>query len=609
MNESLRILYLDDSAFDRELVRDSLEREQSGFILSEAASRDEFDVLLNSREFDLILSDFNILGFEGLDVIRTVREKGLAVPVVIVTGTGSEIIAAEAIKNGAADYVIKTPHHIRRLPHTIRNVIDRYREKTALRESEQRYRILFETMAEGVVYQDGEGRITSVNPAAEKILGMSLKQMKGRALGDPVWGAIREDGSPFPRDQHPSTRALKSGKPVRNVTMGVLNARKKTRRWILVNAVPLFKEGDARPSQVYTTFSDITPRKNIEEQQKSHLYFFETLVDTIPNPVFYKDRDGRYQGCNRAFAEQILGLPKSEIVGRTMEDLNQEIPPDLAGIYAAKDRDLFEKDGIQFYEEKVRCADGRTRLFRFNKAAYKDASGVLSGLVGVMVDVTDIREAEIRIKASLLEKEVMLREIHHRVKNNMQIIISMLRLQEQGHKDKRIGHSFRIAQNRIRSMALIHERLYQTEDLAHINFAEYSRQLITHQLAVFHQNAAGISLEIDADDLILDVNEAIPLGLIFNELTSNALQHAFPEGKGTVRILLKNMEENEFGDDVFLEVRDDGCGLPEDFDPDRLDSLGLQLVYDLVKQIDGRITFLREEGTIVRISFKRMNPL
>ena len=171
MAKLIRILYVDDSQFDRGLVLDSLEKEHSGFKLIQAVSRAEFEASLDQGGFDLVLSDFNILGFEGLQVLEAVHAKYPDVPVVIVTGTGSEEIAVEAMKRGAADYVIKTAKHIQRLPHTIHTALEKQRLLEKHRQAEERYRSIYENAVEGIYQSTPRGRFLSVNPAMARIYG------------------------------------------------------------------------------------------------------------------------------------------------------------------------------------------------------------------------------------------------------------------------------------------------------------------------------------------------------------------------------------------------------------------------------------------------------
>jgi two-component sensor histidine kinase len=205
-----------------------------------------------------------------------------------------------------------------------------------------------------------------------------------------------------------------------------------------------------------------------------------------------------------------------------------------------------------------------------------------------------------QVKESLEEKEVLLSEIHHRVKNNMQIISSLLRLQGRSIKDESYLQIFKDSQDRIRSMALIHEKLCQSENLAKIDIDNYIRDLAKN----LYRNYAmtdKIKLTLEIEDVLLSMNYAIPCGLIINELVSNSLKYAFPEGKeGEITIALHCLENQ-----VDLVVKDNGIGLPEDLDFRNTESLGLQLIRLLAEdQLDGKIELSRTAGTEFRITFK-----
>jgi two-component sensor histidine kinase len=220
--------------------------------------------------------------------------------------------------------------------------------------------------------------------------------------------------------------------------------------------------------------------------------------------------------------------------------------------------------------------------------------------MGILRDVTDRKQAEERIKSSLHEKDVLLREIHHRVKNNMQIISSLLRLQSRLIGDDKLKEMFKESQNRIRSMALIHEKLYQTEDFARINFAEYIRSLTVHLFHTYKVNPNVVRMNTDVERVFLDINKAIPCGLIINELVSNSLKHAFPDNKkGEICIRLSSNKQKK----TKLTVSDNGVGLPKSVNFSEPETLGLQLVSDLVNQIEGTIRLVRTKGTSFHISF------
>lgn len=229
---------------------------------------------------------------------------------------------------------------------------------------------------------------------------------------------------------------------------------------------------------------------------------------------------------------------------------------------------------------------------------------VESGYINVYaLDITARKQAEIQLQKSLEEKEVLLREIHHRVKNNLQIIASLLSLQSDYVNDGQAVEMFRQSQLRVKSMALLHERLYRTEDLAHVNIGDYVRDLATELMASHGAQVREIGIEIDAEDLHPSINVAVPCVLIINELVSNCFKHAFPGGRpGQIRIALRRGEHGE----CTLDVGDDGVGFAKDADVSGGGTLGLKLVHALAAQLGGSVELDCSVGTTFRISFPGM---
>lgn len=215
-------------------------------------------------------------------------------------------------------------------------------------------------------------------------------------------------------------------------------------------------------------------------------------------------------------------------------------------------------------------------------------------------EISERKQAELRLNGSLAEKEALLKEIHHRVKNNLQVISSLLHLQSRQVTEPAILEIFRESQNRIRSMAIIHEKLYQAPDLARIDFAEYTYSLISYLFRAYGINADAVRLQIDIINIVLGLDTAIPCGLIINELVSNALKYAFaPDQAGTIYVGLAPTPSQQF----CLTVRDNGRGLPPALDFRQTDSFGLQLVILLTEQMDGVVELDRNGGTTFRITF------
>jgi two-component sensor histidine kinase len=214
-------------------------------------------------------------------------------------------------------------------------------------------------------------------------------------------------------------------------------------------------------------------------------------------------------------------------------------------------------------------------------------------------EIAERRKVEEQLRTSLQEKEVMLREIYNRVKNNMQIVSSLLRLQSSNIKSEMLPEMFKVAHNRIKSMALVHEGLYRSKDLARIDFSDYVKKLTTHLFSVYSPVSKNISLKLEVEEIYFDINTAIPCGLIINELVTNSLKHAFPEGESG-EICVK-IDENL--DKYTVIVKDTGKGFPKDEDFLMAETLGMQLVTDLVEQINGTIRLDRKNGTKFKITF------
>ena len=346
------------------------------------------------------------------------------------------------------------------------------------------------------------------------------------------------------------------------------------------------------PNNILTqgSFAVVTDANTLEameselQQTKEQL---RAVLDAMPGFVCWVGSDGKYLGVNQYMANT-FNLSPDAFVGQELSFLKNS--PEFAQFMAQFLADS-APTGHHVVEAKVNNA---TRHYLIAAQKYHQDSLAVS----VGIDITERKLAEAQIQASLREKEVLLQEIHHRVKNNLQVISSLLDLQSQQIEESAMLEVFRESQNRVKSMALVHEKLYQSKNFAKINFAEYTESLVKYLFKAYALHSGNITLELDIDEVTLNIDTAIPCGLIINELVSNALKYAFPDNqRGTISISLHSGGEQHFT----LIVKDDGVGLPMDWDLKSAKSLGLQLVKVLTKQLKGTIEIDRNRGSQFRV--------
>ena len=276
----MRILLVDDEEIVLNTTRDYLTSCFS-FLVDTASDGTSALSMLAQNQYDAIVADYEMEEMSGIDLLLIIRGRGDDIPFIIFTGRGREEVVVTSFEQGADGYVQKggeTRSQFAELAQKISSVIQSKQTEKALYEQNKRHRILFETMGQGGVYQDGDGHIIEVNPAAEEILGLSYDQIIGRTSADPRWKAIREDMTPLPEDEHPSMIALRTGEEVRG-TMGIYHPVRDEYRWIQIHATPLFQNGQKSPFQVYSIFSDITEKRKAQEQTALHAERLKILLD------------------------------------------------------------------------------------------------------------------------------------------------------------------------------------------------------------------------------------------------------------------------------------------------------------------------------------------
>jgi PAS domain S-box-containing protein len=350
---------------------------------------------------------------------------------------------------------------------------------------------------------------------------------------------------------------------------------------------------------LHGTVQDITDRKRAEDMIKESETRLQSILDNSSTVVFLKDIQGRYITVNRRY-EELFHVKRNEVVNKTDYDI---FPREFADKFRMHDEQVLEKLSAIEMEEVVPHEDG-LHIYISVKFPLSSPDGKPYAVCGIATDITERKKAEVQIEKALKEKEVLLREVYHRVKNNMQIITSLLNLQSRYARDGEDREMFRESHNRIKSMSLVHEKLYQSKDLTTIDFKEYIKDIAKGLFQSYGANKGKIALVMDINNIALDINNAIPCGLIINELLTNSLKHAFPEGKeGEIKIAVHSMNENT----IELVVGDNGIGISEDVDFRTTKSLGLQLVTMLAEnQLHGEIILDRSKGTEFTITFREV---
>lgn len=354
---------------------------------------------------------------------------------------------------------------------------------------------------------------------------------------------------------------------------------------------------------------DITEFKMAEEALNEADQRLADIIDFLPDATFAIDVKGRVISWNRAI-EEMTWVWSEEILGKDKYEYSLpfygERRPTLIDLVNSSDGEIekhyqnLKRNGKVLTAETEVNLKGDTRTVWIKAVPLEDSKGNYMGAIEAIRDITDLRNAEKKLKKSLKEKETLLKEIHHRVKNNLMIISSLLNLQSHYINDKEALDVFRESQNRAKSMAMIHERLYQSTDLKNIDFGDYIRSLTTDLYHTMVSDPSRVELDLDLEDVKIDINTVVPLGLIVNELVTNSMKYAFPNDEsGHIKVELHHENEN-----IVLGVSDNGVGFPADIDYKNTNSLGLQLVNNLIIQIDGELKLDRSQGTSFTLSFK-----
>jgi PAS domain S-box-containing protein len=485
----------------------------------------------------------------------------------------------------------------------IQDITERKQAEAALRQSEERYLAILEQQTELICRFQPDGTITFVNEAYCRYFGKTREELIGTSY-EPI--VFEDDLEKI--EQLLNTLNLEN--PVVTIeNRVVVNGEVRWTQW---NNRAIFGE-QGRCVKCQAVGRDITERKQIEEALRESERRFRAIFNNTFQFTGLMAPDGTLLEANQT-ALDFAGIQQCDTVGKpfwetywwtispqTQQELKQAIARAVCGEFMR-------------YEVDVRGAGDIVATIDFSIKPVRDDAGNIILLIPEGRDISDRKRAETerqkaeeKIKASLREKEVLLAEIHHRVKNNLHIISNLLYLQVNRTKDEKVREVLQDSRNRVDSMALVHESLYRAHDFAQINLVEYIKKLSANLLSLYHQRANSTIYRMDSKpDIFVHLDQAIPCGLIANELITNALKHGCREaGNREIFVSLEATSEQQ----LILIVGNQGNTLPADFNLKTSQSMGLKLVTVLVKQIQGNLEFDRGDFTTFKIKFPIQHKL
>ena len=666
------------------------------------------DAINKVAEFkpDLILMDIILKGdMDGIETVEKIKEES-NIPVIYITANHDENIISRAKNTSPLGYLLK-PVNKTILKNTIELALHKQELENKLKESEEKYRTIFENTGYITVLLDYDRNILDINSTGEKLSGYSRDELIGKKWSDFIvkeeyenvndyfnkmmknpnlingnqletrikdkWGNEKNviitlgkipdkkiyTSSILDITQHKKAEdeLKKIDKRYRDlvdysivpvyetkIDGGIVFANEAMVKMFdfssvnelkLVNIAQLYKNSTDRDKLINKikkdkiitqyevelvtktgktlnvlinanltdnnlsgTLMDITKRKKAEKKVRENEQFLENIIENIPDMIFVKNADElKFHKVNKA-TEKIWGYNRDELIGRTDYDFFTKYEADF---YTKNDKEVLNKKELRdIPEETIHTKYMGERILHTKKIPLLDEKGHSKYLLGISEDITERKFAEKELKKSLNEKEVLLKEIHHRVKNNLQIISSLLNLQEDYvKKDPTAINVLHESQNRVLSMAMIHEMLYLSKDLSQINFSDYINNLISNLLYSYSAEKTITPL-LKIEEIHLNIETSIPCGLIINELVTNSLKYAFPNKTGELTISL-----NSYNDEYKLIISDNGVGFQEDY-KNLNTSLGLKLVNSLIQQLDGSINLDKTQGTKYTIKFKEL---
>ncbi|MFW5769882.1 MAG: PAS domain S-box protein [Spirochaetota bacterium] len=506
-----------------------------------------------------------------------VLRKKIPGPVIFTTGEEYPGLF-ETIQNADSTYLLQLPVTTYTLHSLISAIIDAEHHKSRLHECTSHFTEILNNINDIVYGHDLDGNIIHFNAKSCELTGYSAEELSTMN----VWEVLTDDSIDTARQM---VQDKLTGAPF--TTYEVMMRTREGREFpVEVNSKILFKNG--KPVEVLGIARDITERKKAEVELRESEERFRTYTESTSVAIMIY-QENRWIYANPA-AEKITGYSVEELKVINFWDF---VHPDHREL--VKERGLARLRGENpenEYEFKILTRNGKTRWVE-TRADIIDYAGQRAVLISA-INITDRKKIEESLRMSLEDKVILLREIHHRVKNNFQIITSLLNLQARNTDNPDISSYFNTIYNRIRSMALVHEKLYHSENIASLDFNSYILSLV-NELQQSYTYSSNINIQVKGEKIHLTLDQAVSCGLIINELISNALKYAFCKKTGDEEVIV-SLSSNGNGFKK-ISVRDNGIGIPDNVLKKSTDTLGIQLVHLLTEQMNGSLRIDNTNGT------------
>ena len=466
------------------------------------------------------------------------------------------------------------------------DITKRKRIQKKLRENEEFLNAVVENIPNMVFVKDAEQlRFVQFNKAGEELLGYDREEL----IGKNDYDFFPEEEADFFTSK--DREVLRDGNLV-DIPEEPIQTKHKGKRLLHTKKIPVL-DPDGKPRYLLGISEDITERLAAEKARKLSEERLLAAIDAIDGGFAIYDADDRLAMYNAKYHSTYKRIAHAMTLGQPFERIVRKAA-ELGQFPCATGR---EDHWIAKRMAQHRLADGSMEYKLYDGRWIKIAERKTKdgGTVGFHVDITDIKQSEERMQHALKEKETLLKEIHHRVKNNMQVVSSLLSLQSSKEANSQITEAFLEAQNRVHSMALVHDILYRSNNLMEIDLQSYLDNLATHLLQAYASQAGRVDIRIQAGGVKIGIDQAVPCGLVVTELLTNSLKYAFPSGTGGLIQIQTALEKKEI---IRMTAADNGVGLPPDFDPPTADTLGLRLVTELIEdQLEGQWQVDTGDGT------------